>query len=177
MVMDMALRPAKCYRKLERPYTRRSRKKPKKGYIKGVPEKKIHRFEMGDPKKPYPVKAYLVAENGVQIRHNALEAARITANRHMDTSVGKENFFLKVLIFPHHVMRENALATGAGADRFSEGMRRAFGKAIGLAARVKPGQKILELRFEEGKETFAKEAFKRASMKFPTPCKVEIINA
>ena len=173
----MGLRPAKCYRKLERPYTRRSKTKPRKSYIKGVPDKKIHKFEMGDPKKPYPVKAYLIAENGVQIRHNALEAARIAANRHMENNIGKENFFMKILIFPHHVMRENALATGAGADRFSEGMRRAFGKPIGLAAQVKPGQRIMELRAIEGKETFCKEAFRRAAMKFPTSCKIEFSNS
>ena len=28
----------------------------------------------------------------------------------------------------------------AGADRLQEGMRRAFGKATGLAARIQPGQ-------------------------------------
>ena len=173
----MSLRPAKCYRKLERPYTRRSSKKPKKGYVKGVPDKKIHKFEMGDPNKAYPIRAYIVAEKGVQIRHNALEAARIAANKYMEVNVGKENFFLKVLIFPHHIMRENALATGAGADRFSEGMRRAFGKPIGLAARTRPNQNIFELRFDEGKEKFAREAFRRASMKFPTPCRVELKSA
>ncbi len=173
----MALRPAKCYRKLERPYTRRSKRVPKKGYIKGVPDKKIHRFEMGDPRKPYKLRAYLVSERGVQIRHNALEAARIATNKYLDTQIGKENYFIKVLIFPHHVMRENALATGAGADRFSEGMRRAFGKPIGLAARVRPGQRILEVRVDSGKEALAKEAFRRASMKFPTPCRVEFVNA
>ena len=84
---------------------------------------------------------------------------------------------MKILIFPHHIMRENALATGAGADRFSEGMRRAFGKPIGLAARVKPGQRLMELRTIEGKETFCKEAFRRAAMKFPTSCKVEFVNS
>jgi large subunit ribosomal protein L10e len=132
---------------------------------------------MGDPKKPYKLKAYLVSERGVQIRHNALEAARIAANKYLDVNVGKENFFIKVLIYPHHVMRENALATGAGADRFSEGMRRSFGKSIGLAARVMPRQRILEVRLEAGKEYFAKEALRRASMKFPTPCKVILGNA
>jgi large subunit ribosomal protein L10e len=170
--MHMALRPAKCYRKLERPYTRRSNRKPKKGYVKGVPDKKIHRFEMGDPKKAYRLKAYIVSERGVQIRHNALEAARIACNKYLVTEIGKENFFMKVLIFPHHVMRENALATGAGADRFSEGMRRAFGKPIGLAARVKPNQRIFEIRLDSGKEHIAKEALRRAVMKFPTPCRI-----
>ena len=173
----MGLRPAKCYRKLERPYTRQSRKKPRKGYVKGVPDKKIHRFEMGDPKKPYRLRAFLVSERSVQIRHNALEAARIATNKYLDVNLGKENYFIKVLIYPHHIMRENALATGAGADRFSEGMRRAFGKAIGLAARVTPGQSILEVRVDEGKEHVVKEALRRAKMKIPTPCRVVFENA
>jgi large subunit ribosomal protein L10e len=173
----MGLRPAKCYRKLERPYTRQSRKKPRKGYVKGVPDKKIHRFEMGDSRKPYKVRAYLVSERGVQIRHNALEAARIVTNKYLEVNIGKDNYFIKVLIYPHHIMRENALATGAGADRFSEGMRRAFGKPIGLAARVKPSQRILEVRADKGNEKHVKEAFRRASMKFPTPCRVTFDNA
>ncbi len=173
----MGLRPAKCYRKLERPYTRQSRRKPKKGYVKGVPDKKIHRFEMGDPKKPYKLRAFLVSERGVQIRHNALEAARIATNKYMDVNTGKGNYFIKVLVYPHHVMRENALATGAGADRFSEGMRKSFGKPIGLAAQVSPEQRLLEVRAEQGKEKQIKEALRRASMKFPTPCRVVFENA
>ena len=170
------LKPAKCYRKLERPYTRVSRKKPKKGFVKGVPDRKIHKFETGTLAK-YPLRTYLVSTSEAQVRHNALEAARIAANKYLDKTIGKEGFFLKILIFPHHVMRENALATGAGADRFSEGMRRAFGKAIGLAARVKPNQRILEVRSDEGNEGFIKEALRRASMKFPTPCRVIFENA
>ena len=39
--------------------------------------------------------------------------------------------------YPHHVLRENKQATGAGADRVSQGMRCAFGKNVGTAARVK----------------------------------------
>jgi len=70
------LRPAKCYRKLERPYTRQSRKKPRKGYVKGVPDPKIRKFEMGDAKKKFSLKAKLISSNGVQIRHN--ERSRIT---------------------------------------------------------------------------------------------------
>ncbi|MBI4170413.1 MAG: 50S ribosomal protein L16, partial [Candidatus Aenigmarchaeota archaeon] len=31
------------------------------------------------------------------------------------------------------MLRENALATGAGADRFQSGMRQSFGKPVGTA--------------------------------------------
>jgi large subunit ribosomal protein L10e len=167
------LRPAKCYRKLERPYTRYSRKKPRESYVKSVPPRKIVKFEMGNPKGSYDLRGYLLAENGVQIRHNALEAARVSANKTLDKMIGKDNFFLKVLIFPHHVLRENQTATGAGADRFQTGMRLAFGKTIGTAARVKPGQRLLEIRVEKSRRAAAKEAFRRAAAKFPTTCRVE----
>lgn len=168
----MGLRPAKCYRKLERPNTRQSRKKPKRGYVKGVPESRIHRFEMGAKGKEFPVKAYLVSERGVQIRHNALEAARMAANKYLDKTIGNENYFMKILVYPHHVLRENPLATGAGADRFQTGMRKSFGKPIGTAAQVKPGQNLMEIRFPEGKEGEAKLALKRAAAKFPTTCRI-----
>jgi len=69
-------------------------------------------------------------------------------------------------------MRENTLATGAGADRFQTGMRKAFGKPIGLAARVKPGQSLMEVRVNKSKQKFAKEALRRSSAKFPTPCSI-----
>jgi ribosomal protein L16/L10AE len=39
-----------------------------------------------------------------------------------------------------------------------------------------PGQRILEVRVEKGHERHVKEAFRRASMKFPTPCSVAFGN-
>jgi large subunit ribosomal protein L10e len=170
------LRPAKCYRKIERPYTRQSRKKPRKSYVKGVPDKKIHKFQMGDPNKKFSLKAYLISESAVQVRHNALEAARIVVNKHLEKTIGKEAFFIKVLVYPHHVMRENAIATGAGADRFQTGMRKAFGKPIGLAAQVRPNQNLIEVRLDSSKEKDAKEALRRASAKFPTKCRIVFQN-
>jgi large subunit ribosomal protein L10e len=139
----MGLRPAKCCRKIEKPYTRQSRKKPRKGYVKGVPDKKIHRFETGNKKRKFELFAELIVENPVQIRHNALEAARISASKHLNNTVGAESYLLKVLVYPHHVIRENALATGAGADRFQTGMRKAFGKPVSTAAQVKSTEACL----------------------------------
>ena len=169
-------RPAKCYRKKERPYTRFSRKKPRRSYVKSMPHKKIVKYEMGNPKDSFSLKGYLIAERGVQIRHNALESARIAANKALDNGIGKGNFFLKILIYPHHVLRENPTATGAGADRFQTGMRKAFGRPIGTSAQVRPGQRLLEIRADKSKQSVAKEAFRRASAKFPTPCRVVFEN-
>lgn len=164
----MALRAAKCYRRLERPYTRVSFKKPRKSFVKGVPALKIHRFEVGDKKRKFSKTLYLVSKKAVQIRHNALEAARILAAKSLAKYAGEGNYFLKVLIYPHHVLRENPLATGAGADRFQTGMRKAFGRPIGSAARVRENQKIIEVRVDN--ENAGKKALRVAASKLPTPC-------
>ena len=166
----MALRPAKCYRRIERPNTRISIRKPRKGYVKGVPPQKIHRFNAGKEKPEFTVKMFLVAKNPVQVRNNALEAMRLAASKPLERVTGEEGFFLRVLVYPHHVLRENPLATGAGADRFQTGMRQSFGRPIGSAAQVKANQKILEMRVSPANEVLAKKALKIASSKIPTSC-------
>ena len=63
---------------------------------------------------------------------------------------------------------------GAHADRLQDGMRKAFGKPIGRAARVKPNQAIMAVYVnEDGVET-AKEALKRGGAKLPIPCRIII---
>lgn len=167
----MALRPGKCYRTVKRPWTRQSRKKPKKGYVRGVPSSKIHRFESGK-RGDFSLCMNLVAKESVQIRSNALEAARVSANKVLSNSLAENMYFLKVMVYPHQVLRENPLATGAGADRFQTGMRLSFGKPIGVAAIVRPNQKILEIRTDSANEKIGKEALKVASSKLPVPCSI-----
>ena len=165
------LRPAKCYRSLKRPFTRQSRRKPRKGYAKGVPGSKITKFEVGNPNREFSLSAELVVEKSVQIRHNALEAARVAVNKYLTKTLGEE-YFLKVLIFPHHVMRDNPTATGAGADRFQTGMRKAYGRPIGTAAQVHANQPIMLVRVDKTKRVFAKEALKRAATKIPSTSRI-----
>ena len=63
---------------------------------------------------------------------------------------------------------------GAHADRLQDGMKKAFGKPIGTAARVKPDQAIIVVDInEDGVET-AKEALKRGESKLPMPCRVVV---
>ncbi len=77
------------------------------------------------------------------------------------SEIGRQNFHLKIRTFPHHVLRENKQATGAGADRVSEGMRLAFGKAVGTAARVAPKQKIFTVYTNAQYIDKAKEAVRK----------------
>ncbi len=168
----MALRPGKCYSRLKRPNTRVSKHKPRKSYVKGVPYPKIRSFESGKAKAEYSVKAHLVTKDAVQIRHNALESARISTNKVLEGTLGAGMYFMKILVFPHHVLRDNPIATGAGADRYQTGMRLSFGRPTSSAARVKKGQKIIEVHVSPGKEDVAKKALKIASSKIPIPCTI-----
>ncbi len=171
----MALRPARIYRQIKGPaYTRISYSNLSKNYIKGVPQPKITQFEMGNRNGSYDICLYLIAEEEGQIRHNALEAARVASNKYLEGEVGKNNYFLKVNVYPFHVLRENPLATGAGADRFQEGMRRAFGKPIGTAARVKKKQTIITIKTKKEFLEKAKEALRRAKAKLPMPCRIVV---
>lgn len=172
----MGLRPGKCYREKDsKPYTRVSEKKPSESYIKGVPAIKTRDFENGDRKNKdsYPVKLKLAVDEEVQIRHNAIEAARVNSNKYLVDELGEENYFLKILVYPHHVLRENPLATGAGADRYQEGMTEAFGNPIGRAARMDKDQDFMLVRVPEGKLDVAKEALRRAKHKLPCSCSVK----
>lgn len=164
----MPLRPGKCYRHFTSPpYTRRE-------YIKDYPPMRVQTFDMGNPSGDFPLHLSLVVLNDGQIRHNALEAGRMAANRYLEQVVGKSNYHFKIRVYPHHILREHVLAVGAGADRVSEGMRLAFGRACGTAARVKAGQPIATVRTLPGYEAAAKEALRRMKLKLPLRCKIVV---
>ncbi|MDY7081318.1 MAG: 50S ribosomal protein L16 [Halobacteria archaeon] len=169
----MARKPGSMYRDIDkRAYTRRE-------YIDGVPGSKITQFDMGDipaDDDEYPVALSLTADEACQIRHSALESARVAANRHMIKELGEANYKMVLRVHPHHVLRENKQATGAGADRVSDGMRQSFGKPVGTAARVRKGQTIYTARVNPSREEFevAKDALRRAYTKIPCPCTVNV---
>ncbi len=94
------------------------------------------------------------------------------ANKYLEKILGKEGFFMKVLVYPHQILREHTLATGAGADRFSAGMRKPFGKPKGRAAIVHAGDRIILLKINKNQLNVGKEALHRATTKLPTPCKI-----
>ena len=108
------------------------------------------------------------------IRHNSLEAARIASNRLMQRAAGRLGYHLKLRVYPHQIVRENPMATGAGADRVQSGMRNAFGKPISVEAIVKKGQSIITIDCQEKNFEEAKLALKRAGMKLPVPCRVVV---
>ncbi len=152
----------------------KSHSNTRREYMGGVPGSRIQQYELGNKSGEFSVQVTLVAEERVQIMHTALESTRIAANRVLTRECGPTGYHLKVRAFPHEVLRENKQASGAGADRVSQGMRAAFGKAIGTAARVEVGQAILTIRVNPSHFAAAKEAFRKANMKLPTPTRMVV---
>ncbi|RJS85391.1 50S ribosomal protein L16 [Candidatus Bathyarchaeota archaeon] len=149
------------------PYTR-------KEYSRGVPQPRITKFTMGNSSGNFNHKLLLLSERRVQIRHNALEAARVAANRYLQQKLGTSNYFLRILTFPHVILRENKMLFRVHADRFQDGMRKAFGKPVGTAARVEPNQPIMLVHVNKEAIDVAKEALRRGAAKLPTKCRIVI---
>lgn len=167
------IRKGCSYHRLERPYTRVSKFR-KKSFIRARPVVRVVRFDMGNPKKKFKFTLNLVSKRNIQVRDNALESARQTSNRVLEKSIGTSAYFMRVKSYPHHILRENPVAAGAGADRFSTGMQCAFGKPFGNAARVKKGQTLFELRIDKANLALGRLALTRAAGKLPCSCAVEV---
>lgn len=160
----MGRRPARCYRQIKnKPY-------PKSRFCRGVPDPKIRIFDVGMKKysvDAFPHCVHLVSFEKENVGSEALEAARIAANKYMTKNAGKETFHLRVRVHPYHVLRINKMLSCAGADRLQQGMRGAFGKPNGTCARVAIGQILMSIRCKEQNVVKACEAFRRAKFKFP----------
>ena len=143
----------------------------RKKFAKGFPPPKIVKFTMGDTKATFDWEATLIALKRAQIRHSALEAARVATNRILIDKLVND-YLMVVHPYPHMILRENKMIFGAHADRLQQGMRRSFGKAIGTAARVEPDQPIITVRVRANALETAKESLKRGSAKLPIPCRI-----
>jgi len=128
----MGRRPARCYRYCKnKPF-------PKSRFNRGVPDSKIRIYDLGKKKASvdeFPHCVHLVSNEYEQISSEALEAARICANKYITKMAGKDAFHLRVRIHPFHVIRINKMLSCAGADRLQTGMRGAWGKPYGTVAR------------------------------------------
>mmetsp|Transcript_31738 Transcript_31738/g.101131 ORF Transcript_31738/g.101131 Transcript_31738/m.101131 type:complete len:214 (-) Transcript_31738:61-702(-) len=167
----MGRRPAKCYR-----YAK-GKAWPKSRFVRGVPDPKIRIYDTGKKRIPceeFPAVAHMVCDENQQITSESMEAARISTNKYMITNAGRDFFHIRMRPHPFHVLRINKTLSCAGADRLSTGMRGAFGKAYGTAARVHIGQVLISLRTKEEKIHIAAEALRRAKFKFAGRQKVHV---
>jgi len=158
---------ARNYRPVRgQPYTR-------KEYIKGFPPPKIVKFTMGDTRATFEYEARLISLKKAQIRHVALEATRVATNRILTDKL-ENNYYMQIMPYPHVILRENKMIFGAHADRLQQGMRASFGRTIGTAARVEPGQTLITVRVNGNGLEAAKESLKRGNAKLPIPCRIVI---
>jgi len=129
----------------------------------------------GFDKGNYKVQLHIISKENCQIRDNSIEAVRQYLNRFLQVKLGKE-FYLGVQIYPHHILRENRMLTGAGADRMQTGMSRAFGKTMGRAAFVKPGQTLYIIGVKNAKAEIETRKLIKA-IKARLACKVAVQTA
>ncbi len=106
----------------------------------------------------------------------AIESTRLAANKTLEKTTGETGYYSRLRIYPHNLLRENKQIATAGADRVSEGMRRSWGKAVSLGARVKQGQCIMEMFVNtEAHLEAAKKALHGACVKLPGTPTINVI--
>jgi len=160
----MGRRPARCYRYCKNKPFIKSR------YCRGVPDSKIRIYDNAAKREPvdsFPYVCHLVSDEREQLSSEALEAARVAANKTMTKLTTKDAFHLRVRVHPFHVNRINKMLSCAGADRLQTGMRHAYGKPQGVVARVKIGQVLISIRTRDVNRAAAIESLRRAKFKFP----------
>ena len=160
----MGRRPARCSRfQKNKPY-------PKSRYCRGVPDPKIRIYDCGNKRAlvdVFPFVAHLVSDEKEQLTACALEAARVSGNKYMTKTTGKDGYHIRMRCHPYHVIRQNKMLSCAGADRLSSGMRGSYGKPSEVAARVAIGQVIMSIRTKAANEKHVVAALRRAMFKFP----------
>lgn len=147
-------------------YTRRE-------YVHSSPPNKVTRFTTGEAAE-YEYTVALLTSNTIEITASALEAARVTANKVLTLALGDKSYLLRIVSYPHEIVREHKAMGFAGADRLSQGMKNAFGKPTGRAAIVNANQKVIAVDVNEENVELAKGALKRAAKKLPIAYKIMV---
>ncbi|MEM1535397.1 MAG: 50S ribosomal protein L16 [Candidatus Pacearchaeota archaeon] len=174
----MVIKKATPFTKPRSPaYTRKSKKRAL-NFIKGWLPPKIQKYAMGN------LEAYnsgklntlikLVSEAAMQVRDNALEASRKQILRELDKKVGKSNYYFSIVSYPHQVLRENKVLTGAGADRLSKGMQQAFGSVVGNAALIRPGDTLFLVASTKEFINPIREILKKTFPKIPGKKRIDV---
>jgi len=161
----MGIRPAKSLRDPDKVAWTRFSRKPAKSYIKVMPHADLHQFRMGVDKADYDLNVDLVSQQEIIVRDNAIESARQSANKHLEKEIGAGAYHFVVRPYPHHIIRENKMIAGAGADRLQKGMRRSFGRPMDRAARFDKGTVVFSVRTYKNNLETVKVALTRAIRK------------
>lgn len=143
-------------------------------YIKrGAKGTQVVKFTVGTT-GDYTHELSLVALREKFVPEVVLESVRLALG-HALADIKDRQYVFRILPYPHHILRTNKILGTAKAERISEGMRRSFGKSIGLkAAHVKKNQAIVKLWVYEEYLKLAKNALRIAKGKIGVPCKIMV---
>jgi large subunit ribosomal protein L10e len=106
-----------------------------------MPHRDLNTFRTGVKKEDYDATIDLVSVKDMIVRDNSIESARQTLNKRLEKGL-PGIYYLIVRTYPHHVIRENKMIAGAGADRLQKGMRQSFGRPTDRAARIMEGTSV-----------------------------------
>ncbi|MFX1325450.1 MAG: 50S ribosomal protein L16 [Promethearchaeota archaeon] len=173
-------RPWHCYSKWNRrPYQHKRSANHRREYARGGSQSKIVRYWGGNKDidwKDWDLVVGLKVDHQIQISSNTLEAIRITINGALQKRLGRQNFRLRVRPKPFQKIRENRMLAFAGADRVQSGMRNSFGRSMGVAARIKAGQVIVDVGCQLKNLPLVRDRLRVASMKISSSCQIVILN-
>jgi large subunit ribosomal protein L10e len=171
----MGIRPGRSIRDPDKvAWTRFSRSKPRKSFIKSMPHADLHQFRMGVMKPDYDLTVVLRAEDAVILRDNAIESARQTTNKYLEKTLAGSYYFM-VMVYPHHIVRENKMIAGAGADRLQKGMRQAFGRPTDRAARLGVGSALFTVNSYKANVAHLKKALDKATRKISGRYRIVVV--
>ncbi|MHA2394273.1 MAG: 50S ribosomal protein L16 [Promethearchaeota archaeon] len=172
-------RPWHCYSKWNRrPYQHKRSANHRREYARGGSQSKIVRFWGGNKDidwKDWELVVGLKVNHQIQISSNTLEAIRITINGALQKYIGRQNFRLRVRPKPFQKIRENRMLAFAGADRVQSGMRNSFGRSMGVAARVRAGQVVVDVGCYLKNLPLVRDRLRVASMKISSSCQIVIL--
>ena len=173
-------RPWHCYSKwTRRPYQHKRSANHRREYARGGSQSKIVRFWGGNKEQAWQdweLVVGLKVNRQIQIASNSLEAIRITINGVLQRKLGRQNFRLRIRPKPFQKIRENRMLAFAGADRVQSGMRNSFGRSMGVAARVRAGQIIVDIGTHLRNLAVVRDRLRIASMKVSSPCQIVILS-
>jgi large subunit ribosomal protein L10e len=173
-------RPWHCYSKwTRRPYQHKRSANHRREYARGGSQSKIVRYWGGNKEQAWQdweLVVGLKVDRQIQISSNSLEAIRITINGVLQRKLGRQNFRLRIRPKPFQKIRENRMLAFAGADRVQSGMRNSFGRSMGVAARVRAGQIIVDVGTHLRNLAVVRDRLRIASMKVSSPCQIVILS-
>lgn len=173
-------RPWHCYSKWSRrPYQHKRSANHRREYARGGSQSKIVRYWGGNKEQAWQdweLVVGLKVDRQIQISSNSLEAIRITINGVLQRKLGRQNFRLRIRPKPFQKIRENRMLAFAGADRVQSGMRNSFGRSMGVAARVRAGQIIVDVGTHLRNLAVVRDRLRIASMKVSSPCQIVILS-